>query len=288
MFLGSSGTLIDGQKLELLIYKNPVESRYKDKFKIYQMPEKDHNYILTADFGEGDSGDYTTCQVIDVTNMAWKQVASFKDNTLLFREAPKVLSKIGHFYNTALIVGEANTIGLGILDNLNFDEEYENLFYGDIVNKKQAEYFGVKMTPKSKKYGNRYLKEYIESDNLIICDFDTISELSSYIKRKESYSAEDGKTDDLVTPLVHFANFMQNKEWVEQWLSGTPSYNSRPKTEQAIEENLLPIGFVHDGETLINMGADDDEEYDEDDWLTDKDEDEDDDDDFAFFDYDLE
>jgi len=260
LFLGSAGTLISGTKLQNLVFTDPEEETFEDKFKIYEYPQEDRKYVLFADFGEGNSGDYTTNQVIDVTERPWKQVATYRDNELLYREASALLNKIGIYYNNALVIGEANTIGLAILDSLNDDFEYENLFYGDILeNNKNVDYFGIKMTKRSKRIGNSYLKEYIEGDNLALCDFNTIGELSSYIKKKNSYEAEEGKTDDLVTPLVLFSYFMQNKELVEDWLDST-TYNKRDKTLQAIEDNLLPVGFFMDGEGLHNM------EDDEEDW----------------------
>jgi len=260
MFLGSAGTLISGTKLQNLVFIDPEEKTYDNKFSIYEYPDEKRKYVLFADFGEGNSGDYTTAQVIDVTELPWKQVAVYRDNELLYKEASALLNKLGNYYNNCLIIGEANTIGLAILDSLNDDFEYENLFYGDILeNNRNVDYFGIKMTKRSKRIGNSYLKEYIEADSLVICDFNTIGELSSYIKVKNSYEAEEGKTDDLVTPLALFSYFMQNKELVEDWLD-SDTYNKREKTLQAIEDNLLPIGFFCDGSGLHNM--EDDEEWD--------------------------
>ena len=263
-FQGSAGTLIDGSTLQNLVFINPVETRFDNKFKIFEYPQKDHNYVMFADFGEGGGGDATVFQIIDISDNIWKQVAVFRDRDLLYREVPAVMAKIGEFYNSALIVGESNNIGLGILDELNEEYEYENLFFGDIIeNPKKGtishvEYFGIKMTKKSKSYGNRYLKGYIEGHKLLINDFETIGELSTYIKIKNSYEAEQSKMDDMVTPLVLFSYFMQNKEWVEQWLD-IDAYTKRKTTEEMIEDELLPLGFFHDGEDLINMEEDEDE-----------------------------
>ena len=260
-FQGSSGTLISGQKLESIPFSNPIKTKMENKFLIYEEPKDKRKYVLISDFGEGlGAGDYTTCHVIDVTEATWHQVAVYRDNEILFRETPSMLSRIGKYYNNALIIGEANTIGLGILDDLNFDEEYENIFFGDDLAKETRHaYFGMKMTSKTKKMGNQYLKEYVENDTLVVYDHETIAELSTYIKRKESYSAEDGKHDDLVTPLVLFSNFMQNKNYVEEWL-GTPTYNKRDQKMSKLDEEIMPLGFHHDGETLINLDDGDDED----------------------------
>lgn len=261
-FMGSAGTLISGQCLKNMVFTDPIESTYDKKFKIYEYPKEDHQYVIFADFGEGDSGDYSTCQVIDVTEHPWKQIAVYRDNKILYREMPAILDKIGLYYNTALIIGESNNLGMSILDDLNYDYEYDNLFYGDIRETKigPADYFGIKMTKRSKKIGNRYLKQYAENNSLIIQDFDTIEELSNYIKVRNSYEADEGKHDDLVTPLVIFSYFMQNKEWVDDWLELGRNFSKRKKTLEEVEENLLPVGFICDGDGVHNMEDDEDED----------------------------
>lgn len=262
-FMGSAGTLISGQCLKNMVFTDPIESTYDKKFKIYEYPKEDHQYVIFADFGEGDSGDYSTCQVIDVTEHPWKQIAVYRDNKILYREMPAILDKIGLYYNTALIIGESNNLGMSILDDLNYDYEYDNSFYGDIRETKigPADYFGIKMTKRSKKIGNRYLKQYAENNSLVIQDFDTIEELSNYIKVRNSYEADEGKHDDLVTPLVIFSYFMQNKEWVDDWLELGRNFGKRKKTLEEVEENLLPVGFVCNGDGLVNMEDEDEDGY---------------------------
>ena len=45
----------------------------------------------------------------------------------------------------------------------------------------------------------------IEGDKLVITDFDTYSELTTFVAKKNSFSAEDDANDDLVMTLVMFA-----------------------------------------------------------------------------------
>lgn len=261
-FQGSAGTLINGQVLKNIPFMDPIELLYDEKFSIYEMPQQGHKYVSFSDFGEGDGGDSTTAQIIDVTSLPWKQVAVYRDNEILIREVPLILVKIGKFYNNALIVGEANAIGIGILDDINFELEYDNLFYGDILmNNKPSKYFGIKTTKKSKPLGNSYLKEYIESGSLIIKDFETIGELSNYIKKGISYEAAEGEHDDLIMPLVLFSYFMQNKLWVETWVN-TNTYNQKINTILKIEDDLLPMGFFSDGDAVVDL---EDESFDSDD-----------------------
>jgi len=255
-FLGSAGTLLSTHALKtLMVITEPEDIRFEEKFRIFEMPirkdadhPKDHMYFMIADFGEGVGLDYSGVQVIDITTRPWTQVAVYEDNEIEPREMPFIMDRIGKFYNDALALGETNNIGIGILDDLNYDLEYENIFYGDeTVSGKLSKHFGIKMTKASKKSGNMRLKAHIEDGNLVIKDENTISQFSTYIKKGHSYEAEDEGTDhdDLVTPLVLFSYFMNNKKWVENWLDQERPLK-REKVNQ-IEESLLPAGYVDDG-----------------------------------------
>lgn len=257
-FLGSSGTLISSYHLQnTLVMKDPADIRFEDKFRIFEMPivgEDAHQYIVMADFGEGVGLDYNTIQVMDVTaGPPWTEVAVYEDNETAPAEIPYILERIGKFYNEALVIGETNNIGIGILDDLNYDLEYENIFYGDEkVSGVLSNHFGIKMTKHSKMTGNARLKANIEDGNLIIQDQGTITQFSTYIKKGTSYAAEeDTDHDDLVTPLVLFSYFMAKRNWTENWLDQDRLKNKGKISK--IEEDLLPAGYVDDGIEVTNF-----------------------------------
>ena len=64
---------------------------------------------------------------------------------------------------------------------------------------------GVKMSTAVKQVGCSNLKALIEEDKLIIPDYDTIAELTTFIVKGQSFAAEDGCNDDLAMCLVIFA-----------------------------------------------------------------------------------
>lgn len=244
-FLGSAGTLVSGAFMKIMSADTPLETRYDGKFRIYEYPKKDRMYVQFNDVGEGISADCSTSQIIDVTEMPWHQVATYQDNRVHLIEFPIVIKKIGDFYNHALTVVENNTIGEGVLNDLNYDHEYENIFYF-------GKHFGLKMTKKSKMIGCACLKLNIEDRNLEIVDEETMKELTTFIKKRINYEADKGYHDDLITPLVLFSYFMQNRFWVENWLDQDRHFNVNKVNN--IEQDLLPIGFVSDGDETINMG----------------------------------
>jgi hypothetical protein len=104
---------------------------------------------------------------------------------------------------------------------------------------------GVKTTKTTKKIGCTTLKGLIESNQLIITDYDTVQELTTFSLQGTSYAADKGKTDDIVMSLVFFA-----------WFSAQPYFNDTfdINTRELIRDNILQnseyeeaFGFMDDG-----------------------------------------
>ena len=108
---------------------------------------------------------------------------------------------------------EINDNGQQVVDSLFEDYEYENILSTVEIKNKIAltwgygnrSYRGVRTTKSVKRLGCSILKSLIEQQKLLIQDFDTISELSTFIAKGTSFEADDGRHDDLVMCLVLFA-----------------------------------------------------------------------------------
>lgn len=263
-FIGSSATLISGSKLRSLAFHNPISTN--DGFDIYEEPIKDKLYICTVDCAEGVEQDYSTINVIDVSQTPYRQVAKYRNNKLPLLFFPTVIYSIAKKYNEAYVLIETNNIGQQVVDILHYDLEYEHVYKlehhhikGQSISGgfKRSTSFGIKTTKSVKKIGCANLKTLIENDKLIINDFDTIAEMNTFVRVRDSYAAEEGNNDDLVMGLVLFS-----------WLSAQSYF--RDSTNIDIrrvllqenstfeEENLTPVGIIDDGrkEELINDGRD--------------------------------
>ncbi|WP_298749161.1 terminase family protein [uncultured Arcobacter sp.] len=242
-FLGSNGTLVSVAKLQAMPILDAIEKQDDEKLKIYEQPKKDGQYVIIADVGEGVGCDSSTCQVLDVSELPYRQVAVYRDNLVKTNMFPYVIDRIGRYYNNALVIVESNTYGQEVLNILNYDIEYENIFYDDA-----KDGFGLRMTKLSKRLGNSYLKDLIEYDKIQICDYQTVTEFSTYIQIKGSYGAEEGKTDDMITPLVLFAFFINNNQYVENWLDKEDFSKTLHKNYiDRVEEQVLPEPMVFNG-----------------------------------------
>ena len=253
-FLGSSGTLIDGSKLKELAWSRPIVE--KDGITQYNAAKEGHTYVMTVDVSRGKGLDYSTFNVIDITNMPYKQVCTFRDNMVTPVDFASIIYRIGLMYNESAILIETNDIGEQVSDVLLMDYGYENLLYTENAGrsgKRISSGFGkrvdngIRTTKSVKSIGCTILKMLIEQNQLIIQDYNTIQELSRFSRKGSSYEAESGSHDDLVMNLVIFA-WLSDQMFFKDLTDINTLMKLREKTEEQIEEDLLPFGFIDTGE----------------------------------------
>ena len=263
-FIGSSATLISGAKLRSLAFHNPLSS--SDGFDIYEEPIKDHLYISTVDCAEGVDLDYSTINVVDVTQTPYKQVAKYRNNKLPLLFFPTVIYSVSKKYNEAFALIETNNVGQQVVDILHYDLEYENIYKlehhhikGQTISGgfKRSSSFGIRTTKTVKKIGCANLKTLIENNKLIINDFDTIAEMNTFVRVRDSFSAEEGNNDDLVMGLVIFS-------WLvaQSYFKDSTNIDIRKlmlsENNMLDDESLTPVGIFDDGrkEEIIVSGDD--------------------------------
>lgn len=255
-FLGSSGTLISGGALKALYPETPKAQN--ENFIQYETVQGNNQYVITADVARGKGLDYSTFNVFDITSMPYRQVAVFRDNFIGPIDFASVLHRVGVIYNTAGILVEINDIGEQVVDVLHIDYGYENLLYtqnsgrsGKVLSGgfgKNVEN-GIRTTKTVKATGCSMLKMLVEQQQLLIRDFETIQELSRFSRKANSYEAESGFHDDLVMNLVLFA-WMSEQAYFKDMTDINTLVKLREKTEEQIEEEMLPFGFMDDGENF--------------------------------------
>jgi len=253
-FLGSVDTLIAPSKLRSMVYQTP-ETRSAG-FDVYVDPQKGHDYVITVDVARGVGKDFSAFVVIDITEFPHAVVAKYRNNEIKPMLFPNIVESVGRKYNDAFVLCEVNDIGDQVASILNYDLEYKNLLMcsmrgraGQVVGQgfsgKKTQ-LGVKMSKTVKKVGALNLKTLIEEDKLLSCDYDIMSELTTFISKSNSFMAEEGCNDDLAMCLVIYAWLVQCdyfKELTDQ------DVRKRLYDEQKnqIEQDMAPFGFMDDG-----------------------------------------
>lgn len=254
-FQGSTNTLIRGDKLKSLVYRNPILLDMKDCLKIYESPKSGHTYTITVDVAEGQSLDYSTMQIIDVTNIPYRQVAVYQNNSISPYLFPTAIIQVAKNYNEAFVLVEINSIGLQVADTLHFEFGYENLIKIEQKGKqgqiptpgfKRKIAFGLKLTPQTKIIGCANLKTMVESDKIILNDKNTIMELKTFSADKKSFKAESGKNDDLVMGLVHFGWLTGQRVFKENINSNIRELLQKEQMN-LMDEDICPPPIIDNG-----------------------------------------
>ena len=253
-FLGSVDTLISASKLRIMPYEDPILQNRG--LAVYENVIEDHNYIITVDVSRGIGGDYSAFCVFDTTTLPYKLIGRYKNNEIKPIVLPNIIVDVAKNYNNAYILCEVNDIGGQVADIIQFDLEYENLLMaamrgragqqlGQGFSGKKTQ-LGVKMSTAVKQVGCSNLKALIEDDKLMIQDYDTIAELTTFIQKGNSFQAEDGCHDDLAMCLVMFA-WMAMQEYFKEMHDNDVRQRIYDDQRDSIEQDMSPFGFVSDG-----------------------------------------
>jgi len=253
-FLGSVNTLIAPAILKNMVYENPITRNAG--LDIYEKPEKEHNYILTVDVARGLGNDYSAFIVFDVTQFPYKVVAKYRNNEIKPMLFPNVILDVAKGFNNAYILVEVNDIGDQVASILQYDLEYENLLMasmrgrnGQIVGQgfsgKKTQ-LGVRTTAAVKKLGCSNLKTMIEDHKLLTCDYEIISELTTFTQKHNSFEAEEGCNDDLAMCLVLFA-WLVAQEYFKEMTDNDIRKRIYEEQKNQIEQDMAPFGFIETG-----------------------------------------
>ena len=82
---------------------------------------------MCADVSRGTSNDYSAYLVFDVTQVPYRIVAKFRDNTIKPLMFPQKIYHVARAYNLAFVLIEVNDIGEQVANAMQFDLEYDNL-----------------------------------------------------------------------------------------------------------------------------------------------------------------
>jgi len=253
-FLGSVNTLISPAKIKNMAFTTPKTS--SAGLDVYEDPIKDKTYVITVDVARGVLKDYSAFVVLDVSQMPYRVVAKYKNNDIKPLVFPSIIDRVGKAYNKAHVLVETNDLGQQIAEALNFELEYDNLLMttnrgraGQILGAMfsgRGSGFGVKMTKQIKKIGCANIKTLIESDKVQITDFNIIEEMSTFVRRGQSWQADEGNNDDLMMCLVIFG-WLSNQPFFKEMTDTNARQMLYEEQQNLIEQDMAPFGFVDDG-----------------------------------------
>jgi hypothetical protein len=255
-FIGSTDTLISAAKLSRLVYQDPI--RQTDHLKVYEEPVPGNIYAISVDTARGGGSDYSAFQVMDITSAPYKQVARYLNNTIPVMIYPTIIQQTARYYNNSIVLVETNDIGGQVADMLAYDLEYEGILKTISNHNNTVELsagfstgskLGIRTTKSTKRIGCMNLKNLVESDKVVINDYETINELMRFSFNGQSYEAEEGH-DDLTMGLVLFA-WLATQNYFKEISNSDVRRDLFTENIKRIEEEMLPFGMIHDGNENI-------------------------------------
>ncbi len=252
-FIGSTLTLIAPSKLRTMTFQTPLASQ--SGMDVYEQPQKGRTYCIVADTAQGKAQDYSALSVFDITEIPYRQVAKYRDNKISPMLYPNVVYNIGMKYNTAWTLIEVNDVGQQVAEALHFELEYENILmcsmHGRAGQKVGGGFgknnqLGIRTSKQLKRIGCAALKEMIETDKLIVPDFETIAELTTFASKHNSFEAEEGHHDDLAMTLVIFSWLVQQQYFKDMTNLDIRKQMYKDQME-TLEQDMLPFGIIDSG-----------------------------------------
>ena len=260
-FLGSIDTLISPSKLRVLTYRTPIQSNAG--LDVYEQPKEDNTYLITVDVSRGTSNDYSAYIVFDVSQVPYRMVAKYRDNEVKPLIFPQKIYQVARAYNQAFVLIEVNDIGEQVANAMQYDMEYDNLIMASMRGRAgqilgggfsggRAQ-LGVRTTKAVKKIGCSNLKQLIEDNKLIVEDYDTINELSTFIVKGSSFEADDGCNDDMVACLFIFG-WCTDQTYFKELTNNDIREQMYRENQDQLEQDMAPFGFMINGLEDENIG----------------------------------
>jgi len=250
-FFGTGDTLIDGNTLMSLRAHPPMYE--KGNMRVWEEGKEGHEYMVLADVAKGVGKDYSTFNIIDITEKPFKQVAVYRSNRISPLLFPVEIAKWAQAYNEAYVVVENNDAGQVVVNGLHYDIEYENIHIEGQA--RNGTKLGVFMDKKVKRLGCSGFKDILESGGLELVDENTILELNSFEARGNSYEASDGNHDDLVMNLVMLGYFVNTRFFANMTDINLREFLHESRMRE-IEDDVVPFGIIDNSTEEIDVHAD--------------------------------
>ena len=242
-FFGTGNTLIKPETLLALKAQQPKRILEGGDLLVYADTKKNHNYIICVDVAKGRGQDYSTFNVIDISERPFKQVAVYRNNTISPILFPQIIYKYANSYNKAYVIVESNDAGQLVCQGLYHELEYDEMHMSSAI---KSSGLGIEMTRRSKRIGCSGFKDILEENKLEVVDEQTIIEISTFEAKGQSYEASEGNHDDLVMNLVMFGYFISGTEFAARTDINIKQMMFDQKVAE-INADVPAFGFHDDG-----------------------------------------
>ena len=217
-FLSSDALLIDTLFLANLTAElkdvRPVHTKYDVVF--WDVIKKGLTYLVGVDPATGSGEDFSVITIFEFPSMI--QVAEYRSNTMSTNDLYGVLKNLLVYLEsmeaTVYFSVENNGVGEGIISLYEADEEPpEN---SEFVSEEGPKKRGMTTTSRTKMRACVNFREMLQKRNLHIRSPILLKELKAYTRKRGSYAAQRGSTDDCVSACLIIARLIEEIAQFEQ------------------------------------------------------------------------
>lgn len=209
-----------------------VDDFNKGALWIWNEPIEGHEYVLGVDGAEGigQDGDNSCVQILDMNSL--EQVGEFYSNTIAPHDFAQLVNEIGVLYNSALIAVEDMGPGNIILQMLQHDFYYENLFYNNRVGKNMKP--GIKMSLNNRPAILQGFQSRLMNNSIKIKSRRLLREMKTFEfnTTNKKVQAAKGKHDDAIMALS--IGIYARDQSIRDIPLGTNASDIRNKTQESL------------------------------------------------------
>lgn len=214
-FLSSDALLIDSIVTAQMEVTADASIYEKNDFVFFKELKDDTTYLVGVDPSTGSGQDFSVIQVFEFPSMV--QVAEYRSNSMA---SPEVYTKLKWLLRnleqkncTVYFSVENNGVGEGIIALYQNDE---NPPMSEFISEDGSNRYGMVTTNKKKIKACVNLKQIVESGRIKINSKILIAELKSFVRKRQSYEAQYGSTDDCVTATLIILRLLEEIAMYEQ------------------------------------------------------------------------
>ncbi len=200
---------------------DPILKKYKNYLNIYKQPiiSKDSKYYIGVDTGEGlgGSNDYSVICVLDKDGF---QCAEWRSNRVKPYEFTEVVYNLAKYYNSGLLVIEKASAGHTVLDRINNDKHYINIYKHrayDQKRGKQRRQIGYNTDSKTKPMMIADMQEWFETGKCLVNSSDLLSEMKYFEFRDNKMQAARSGHDDTVMAFAMAIQGLKSGQYFYQF-----------------------------------------------------------------------
>jgi hypothetical protein len=200
-FLSSDALLIDSRVSANLI-KLTVPPKYiKNEIIFWDEFKPNTTYLIGVDPSTGSGRDFSVIEIFEFP--ALRQIGEYRGNSMsspeVYARLKWVCSMIDQVGSEAFFSVENNGVGEGIIALYMNDENPPD---AQFVSEEGAKRYGMVTNNKVKIKACVNFKQVVESHKIQINSKTLITEIKTYVRKRQSYEAQYGSTDDCISAML--------------------------------------------------------------------------------------